>query len=107
MRSKSNFNKCVRYYLTMFGYLDNLRSSLLIFVCLNIHYVVEEDPEVVADVSVLVSGLPDAAHGGEAAGRLDDGHGDGGETGLRLTPSSQRGLWMVLFGSKLCMWDHN
>ena len=29
----------------------------------NIHYVVEENPEVVADVSVLVSGLPDAAHG--------------------------------------------
>ena len=76
----------------------------------NIHYVVKEDPEVVADVSVLVSGLPDAAHGGEAAGRLDDGHGDAGEdgeTGLRVTPHLQRGLWMVLFGSKLCMWDHN
>ena len=76
----------------------------------NIHYVVKEDPEVVADVSVLVSGLPDAAHGWEAAGRLDDGHGDagdGGETGLRVTPRLQRGLWMVLFGSKLCMWDHN
>ena len=74
----------------------------------SIHYVVEEDPEVVADVSVLVSGLPDAAHGGEAAGRLDDGHGyggDGGETGLRLTLSSQRGLWMVLFGSKLCIYN--
>ena len=23
------------------------------------------------------------------------------------TPGSQRGLWTVLFGSKLCMWDHN